>query len=634
MIVVVLCGGIGTRMEDYSYPKPLNMICGKPSISYTLQDLPKSIKTIHFIVAQHLVKYNFAEIVTNEFKSRICIFHYLPYFTRGSIESAFLGTSDIEESNENIVFLDNDVLYNFPESLFEEKKNPFIGYAIDTTNNTKYSYIKLNQHNHLTEFKEKVRISDLFCCGVYGFKSIQQFRQHALKRLESITTSELYMSLLFQDMIKDNKVVEGIHFEGNIYHIGSLVELKKSWSAFEKPKMRICFDLDNTLVTYPTVPNDYSTVKPIQPMIQLARKMKEEGHTIIIHTARRMKTHNHNTGAVLKDIGRITFDTLEKFEIPYDEILFGKPIADMYIDDRAMNPYRNDLFSLGYIYEDEKEQPLNSLTPNKYNTLEVINNRVLKKGPLQFISGEIYYYKNIPENPILIEYFPKYYGSTEEYDTGTLTIEHIRGIPVFTLYKTNLITIQHIDTFLEFLDILHSFKKSGGRPESACVDANYIEKLKGRFLIKEDYPFHNAPQTQGDCLSRLHAYIEKGVIEIVDYIHGDFWFSNMILDFRGKLKVFDMKGKVYNTYTTGGDKMYDYAKLYQSILGYDCILNNVSMPKLSETLRLHFEEKVVKNKIDLDDLKTVTFSLVMGTLHSIDNLETKERVWNWIQVTF
>ena len=626
MIVVVLCGGIGSRMEDYSYPKPLNMICGKPSISYTLHKLPQSIHTIHFVVAPHLVKYNFAEIVKNEFKSRTCIFHYLPYFTRGSIESAFLGTKDICARNENIVFLDNDVLFKFPDLFFEEKKNPFIGYAVDSTNNTKYSYIKLNEHNHLTEFKEKVRISDLFCCGIYGFQSIEQFRKYALQRLECMTTSELYMSLLFQDMIKEQIQVEGIHFEGDIHHIGSLDELKKCWDILDKPKMRVCFDLDNTLVTYPTVPNDYSTVKPIESMIQLARKMHEEGHTIIIHTARRMKTHANNVGAVLKDIGRVTFDTLEKFQIPYDEILFGKPIADMYIDDRAMNPYRNDLFSLGYIYESEKDRPLNSLAPNKYNTLEVVDDRVIKKGPQQFISGEIYYYKNIPDSPILREYFPVYYGST----AGSLQIEHVRGIPVFTLYKAGLITVEHIDKCFEFLDILHSFKKVGDKPEISAVIANYVKKLEERFAVKEDYPFHNTSQVQRECIAKLHAYIQKGGIEIVDYIHGDFWFSNMIIDFRGKLKVIDMKGKVYTTYTTGGDKMYDYAKVYQSVLGYDCVLNDVPMPSQADALRLYFEAKVIKNKICLEDLKTVTLSLVMGTLHSIESVETKQRVWEWI----
>jgi capsule biosynthesis phosphatase len=634
MIVVVLCGGLGTRMEDYSYPKPLNMIYGKPSISYALHDLPTSVDTIHFVVAPHLVKYNFAEIVINEFKTKKCIFHYLPYFTRGPIESAFLGTKNIDILNENIVFLDNDVLYKFPKTFFDEKKTPFIGEAIDRTNNTKYSYIKLDEDGYLTEFKEKVRISENFCCGVYGFQSIAQFRKYALQRLECITTSELYMSLLFQDMLKEQIRVKGIRFEGDIHHIGSLAELKKCWTILEKPKMRVCFDLDNTLVTPPSVSGDYSTVNPIEPMIQLARRMHEDGHTIIIHTARRMKTHSNNIGAVIKDIGRITFDMLEKFQIPYDEILFGKPIADMYIDDRSINPYRNDLFSLGYVHETAKDQPFNSLAPNKNNTLEVIDNKVVKKGPLQFISGEIYYYKNIPEDHILREYFPLYHSSTTENGVGSLEIEHIHGIPMFTLYKSELVSNEHIDKCFEFLDILHSFKSETAKPDISTVTANYIQKLKERFAIKKDYPFHNACSVQEKCILKLNNYFQKGTMEIVDYIHGDFWFSNMIIDFRGKLKVFDMRGKVYNTYTTGGDRMYDYAKFYQSILGYDCALNNVCLPGQADSLRLYFEEKVTRNKISLDDLKNVTFSLVMGTLHAIEAVETKQRVWDWICKNF
>ena len=48
-----------------------------------------------------------------------------------------------------------------------------------------------------------------------------------------------------------------------------------------------------------------------------------------------MKNNNGNLGSVFKDISKITFDTLEKFDIPYDEIYFGKPWADVYIDDNA-----------------------------------------------------------------------------------------------------------------------------------------------------------------------------------------------------------------------------------------------------------------------------------------------------------
>ena len=225
MKVIVLCGGLGTRLEDYSFPKPLNMIYGKPAISFCLKNLPDSVHTIHFIVAPHLIKYNFAEIVTNEFKTKKCIFYYLPYFTRGAIESAFIGTTDLLE---NIFFLDNDVLYNFPEDFFSNKEYPFIGYSIDKNNNDNYSFIKINEDKSIIEFKEKKRISDMFCCGVYGFKNIKQFRSLALNRIYLNNTTELYMSLLFQDMLEENMTIKGIFFEGTINHIGSLKELKQS----------------------------------------------------------------------------------------------------------------------------------------------------------------------------------------------------------------------------------------------------------------------------------------------------------------------------------------------------------------------------------------------------------------------
>lgn len=101
--------------------------------------------------------------------------------------------------------------------------------------------------------------------------------------------------------------------------------------------LRICFDLDNTLVTYPNVPGDYSTVQPVPNMVALAQWARNNGHTVIVYTARRMLTHKHNVGRVTADIARVTFDTLDKFNIPYDEIIFGKPIADVYIDDRCVS---------------------------------------------------------------------------------------------------------------------------------------------------------------------------------------------------------------------------------------------------------------------------------------------------------
>jgi hydroxymethylglutaryl-CoA reductase len=56
-------------------------------------------------------------------------------------------------------------------------------------------------------------------------------------------------------------------------------------------------------------------------------------------------------------------------------------------------------------------------------------------------------------------------------------------------------------------------------------------------------------------------------------IHGDFWFSNILLDYQDQYRLIDMRGQLDGVLTMNGDKYYDYGKMYQSILGYDLVLN-------------------------------------------------------------
>lgn len=625
MRVIILCGGLGTRLDDYSLPKPLNMINGSPSIKYCLQNIPDEIDTLHFVVGPHLSRYNFEETVTNLFKNKKCIFHSIHYTTRGPVETAWLGTSELADSDESVVFLDNDIVYNFPSNFFENKDTPFLGYGKDSSSTEAYSFLTVD-NAYVTNFKEKKRISDNFCCGVYGFSNIKQFRDLAFSVLNSDIKSELYMSTLFIDLLAKNIPVSGFLFE-NVYHIGSLKELNDSWDKIKKPSMRVCFDLDNTLVTYPTIPGDYTTVKPIKRMIDLAKKMKAEGHTIIIHTARRMRTHGGNIGSVIKDIGLITFQNLSDFDIPYDEILFGKPIADIYIDDRAVNPYISSIESMGYLYPEDK-LPLNMLSTNKYNNIRLIGDKIHKSGPTAFIRGEIYFYEHIPHDSAVIDYFPKFYGSIKGDAVSQMYIENITGIPFYTLFKKELINEKHILGLFDFLDILHNLPTPSLSIINKDMYANYYDKLKARFENSHDYPFPDAAEIQTKCLESLVGYVPSGV----SFIHGDLWFSNIIIDFNGNLKMIDMKGQVNSVLTTGGDKLYDYGKLYQSFLGYDAILYGDSLnAEYRQKMTSIFLREVEKRHVCIADLIKITRSLVIGTLHFIDCSERKSRVWDFVK---
>lgn len=100
--------------------------------------------------------------------------------------------------------------------------------------------------------------------------------------------------------------------------------------------MRIVIDLDGTICQLRKPNGCYSEVLPLPDAIASLKSLKKQGHEIIIYTARNMKTYNGNTGKVMANIGSLTMDWLKKYDIPYDEILFGKPYGDIYIDDLAV----------------------------------------------------------------------------------------------------------------------------------------------------------------------------------------------------------------------------------------------------------------------------------------------------------
>jgi hypothetical protein len=358
-------------------------------------------------------------------------------------------------------------------------------------------------------------------------------------------------------------------------------------------------------------------------MIELARKMKSEGHTIIIHTARRMTTHAH----VGTDIGTITFNTLAEFNIPYDEILFGKPIADMYIDDRAVNPFRDSVQSMGYLHTEE-EKPLNMIPTNKFNTVLLTGDKITKTGPTNIIRGEIHFYENIPYDSALGAYFPRYFGSVKEDENTTLYIENIKGIPFYTLFKEQMITEHHIMQIFDCIDILHHTHGKGTIPSETNMIANYVLKLKERFMNADNYPFPDASEIQQKSLACLSDYKPSGA----EFIHGDLWFSNILVDFNNNIKLIDMKGQVNGNLTTGGDIMYDYGKLYQSFLGYDAVLYGDT---LSEVYRQKMTEiflrEAAKRGIIQKDIVNITQSLVIGTLPFIEEYEKKKRVWEFVK---
>ena len=115
--------------------------------------------------------------------------------------------------------------------------------------------------------------------------------------------------------------------------------------------MRICFDLDGVLCRLKEAGQTYAEVEPMPGAAEKLRALRKAGHEIVIATARHMATCGQNPGKVVARQGLITLKWLEQHGFEYDEIWFGKPHCEVYIDDNAfrfttMNEISDDGLSL------------------------------------------------------------------------------------------------------------------------------------------------------------------------------------------------------------------------------------------------------------------------------------------------
>lgn len=100
-------------------------------------------------------------------------------------------------------------------------------------------------------------------------------------------------------------------------------------------------DVDGTLCPIKKKEEQYEDLVPYSHIVEKIRFYKENGAKIIIFTSRNMNSYNGNLGLINKNTAKILVDWLDKWNIPYDEIFYGKPWPGhkgFYIDDRTIRP--------------------------------------------------------------------------------------------------------------------------------------------------------------------------------------------------------------------------------------------------------------------------------------------------------
>lgn len=573
MNVIITCAGLGSRFKNEGFitPKPLVRCMMKPFLCWIIDSLVQSTIDAHvFITILDDPNYNDHYNAIAEMYSNVSIIR-LSSHTKGAADTVCqtiqkipilrMGLKTICMDCDN--FYDVDVL-----SICSKYENALITFE-DSGTKPLYSYVELKKDKPgtISRIVEKERISSLAVCGVYSFNSAEILLSYTKRVIsQDKGKSELYLSKVVQAMIdcetiihnhtihKDSYVCVGTPAQLYSFYNNISVHPMNNNPSIVSPK-RICFDLDSTLVSPPSVKGDYSTCNPIQKNIDLCNYLRRMNHYIIIHTARRMRTHNGNVGAVVKDIGKVTIQCLEQFGVMYDELIFGKPYADVYIDDKAVNANDDLQKMLGFYVESFETRAFNSI---ETNVLPIVT-----KESQHELTHEIFWYQNIPRE--IKDMFPLFIGSESD---NTYSIERIQGDTVSQLYIDGRF---NCNTMFTILDSLRRIHQSDTTHSGSCCHNFYIKKLESRVSGYSRYKFIDKNL---EMYHMFKAFFSKYSYEPTN-IHGDPVFTNILINRFEKLKFIDMRGEFGDDSSLLGDPLYDFAKVNQSIVGYDFILKGI-----------------------------------------------------------
>jgi len=99
--------------------------------------------------------------------------------------------------------------------------------------------------------------------------------------------------------------------------------------------MRAIVDVDDTLCVVRN--RDYAGAEPKVEVIEKVRELKRMGFEIVLHTSRGMMSCGGDVQAARRKNEEVMKEWLERNGVPYDEIVWGKPFGDVYVDDKGMS---------------------------------------------------------------------------------------------------------------------------------------------------------------------------------------------------------------------------------------------------------------------------------------------------------
>lgn len=109
----------------------------------------------------------------------------------------------------------------------------------------------------------------------------------------------------------------------------------------DSQRLTFVVDIDGTLCPIKKKEEKYEELVPYRSVLERLKDYRAMGAKIVLYTSRNMNSYDGNIGLINANTAKVLLKWLDQWEVPYDEILYGKPWPGhhgFYIDDRALRP--------------------------------------------------------------------------------------------------------------------------------------------------------------------------------------------------------------------------------------------------------------------------------------------------------
>ena len=349
-------------------------------------------------------------------------------------------------------------------------------------------------------------------------------------------------------------------------------------------KVRIIFDIDDTIcsnvrrLSYENCVPDFEVIKKINHLHDVL------GFTIILHTSRGMISCNGDVDKIIAKNKKVLEDWLVKYDVHYDELIFCKPIGDLYVDDKALSlsDFKTENFEI--LHGGGSNKPIYKL------------GKIVKKclGSAENTSN----FKDWVEDNKGSCDFPKVHS----YLYDSVYMDFIKG--------ENLVNCFTFEDFLKVITTIVKFSKMKKQsfdiePQIKILEKNYSDDIEVNSMI--------------DLCKEFLIENEKILNDNASYSHGDMILSNIIKGDDGKLYFIDSR-----YFRESSSFLLDFAKLRNSLSGYEYVFG---LSDVINTEYLDILDDILKTK-GLYDIVVILHLMYVLRLYRYKDNKGKELVKN------